>query len=367
MTQKIFVLNFITSYMPIFLTAFVYVPFANILVPYLDIFRLTVQPLATSDKQTAVPPAGHFQINPDRLKKQVIYFTVTAQIVNQALEVLVPYIKRRGFSKYKDMQSKRAAKAANSNNATEPNVSAYDPPEEVGFLKRVREEAELGEYDVTSDLREMVMQYGYLVLFSVVWPPTSVSFLVNNWFELRTDAAKICTETKRPTPWRADSIGPWLDSLGFLTWLGSISTAAIVYLFSGKGGSGPGGSPDSIKGWGLLLMIFTCEHSYLLVRWAVRLAISKLDSPGRSKERAERYLVRKKYLEESRESQAAKMISKMAPEKITRSGLEDEARMRGHESAKQKFWGRQQSWEESAQVGTALIERSATAESKKAQ
>ena len=38
MTQKVFVLNFITSYMPIILTAFVYVPFAEVLVPYLDVF-----------------------------------------------------------------------------------------------------------------------------------------------------------------------------------------------------------------------------------------------------------------------------------------------------------------------------------------
>lgn len=29
LTQKVFVINFITSYMPIFLTAFVYVPFAS--------------------------------------------------------------------------------------------------------------------------------------------------------------------------------------------------------------------------------------------------------------------------------------------------------------------------------------------------
>ena len=53
MTQKIFVLNFITSYLPIFLTAFVYVPFAGHIVPYLDIFSLTVKPFATHEKQMA--------------------------------------------------------------------------------------------------------------------------------------------------------------------------------------------------------------------------------------------------------------------------------------------------------------------------
>lgn len=54
-------------------------------------------------------------------------------------------------------------------------------------------------------------QFGYLTLFSPVWPLASVSFLINNWIELRSDAVKICVEMKRPVPHRADSIGPWLE------------------------------------------------------------------------------------------------------------------------------------------------------------
>jgi anoctamin-10 len=116
--------------------------------------------------------------------------------------------------------------------------------------------------------------------------------LINNWIELRGDALKIALETQRPVPWRADSIGPWLDSLGFLAWLGSLTSAAIVYLFSG-GGMGPGGSPWDVKGWGLLLAMFFSEHIYLAVQIGVRKALSKVDSPGQQKERSERYRVRK--------------------------------------------------------------------------
>lgn len=157
-TQKIFVINFITSYLPIFLTAFVYVPFGTIIVPYLDIFSLTVRPFAENEKQLQSPSAG-FTINPDRLRKQVIYFTVTAQIVNQALEVIVPYVKRKGFAKYKEIQSERAL-----NNGGGVRVSDNDPPEETAFLARVRQEAELDVYDVTTDLREMVLQVRTLLL-----------------------------------------------------------------------------------------------------------------------------------------------------------------------------------------------------------
>ncbi|KAB8339152.1 hypothetical protein FH972_022088 [Carpinus fangiana] len=361
-TQKIFVLNFISSYMPIMLTAFVYVPFASILVPYLDVFQLTVKPFAEKQAQMTAPKVG-FQISPDRLRKQVIYFTVTAQIVNQLLEVIVPILKRRAASKYKDMKVARAKARGN----TLADVAADDAPEEKAFLSRVRKEAELEVYDVTTDYREMVVQYGYLSLFSVVWPLTSVSFLVNNWIELRTDAAKICTEMQRPIPWRADSIGPWLDALGFLTWLGSITTAAIVYMFQ-QDTLGPGGSPESLKGWALLLTVFFSEHSYLLSRWAVRTVISKLDSPGRQKERAERYRIRRKYLEESFGEQAAR-IAPMAEKdaEINRRNLEDEARVSGSASQQDRFWGRQKGWHETIQVGSSLIQKHLVTDSKKAQ
>jgi len=155
MVQKIFVLNFITSYLPIFLTAFVYVPFAQVIVPHLDVFQLAVKPFAENEKQMTAPKIG-FQINPDRLKKQIIYFTVTAQIVNFALEVVVPYVKRSVFRKVKEVQADRAAKKGGS--AASP--TADDHPEESAFLVRVRNEAELGAYDGTSDFREMIVQFG---------------------------------------------------------------------------------------------------------------------------------------------------------------------------------------------------------------
>ncbi|KAJ4305414.1 hypothetical protein N0V90_000945 [Kalmusia sp. IMI 367209] len=352
LTQKIFVLNFITSYLPIFLTAFVYVPFGNIIVPYLDVFSLTVRPFAEDEKQLKGPGAD-WAINPDRLRKQVIYFTVTAQIVNLGMELIVPYLKRRGFSKLKQMQSERAAK----NGGTSPAPSINDPLEDAAFLKRVREEAELDVYDVTTDLREMVLQFGYLSLFSVVWPFTAVSFLINDWIELRADAMKICVEMQRPTPWRADTIGPWLDSLSFLTWLGSLTTSALVYLFSNDG-LGPDGSPSNIRAWALLLTILLSEHVFFVVRWGIRVAISKLVSPGLQKERRERFLVRKQYFEENLKS--LERLPKMAEKgvEITRESLEEDARMGSlkESSDTERFWARQRGWRETVSVGKGFIE-----------
>lgn len=362
MTQKIFVLNFITSYLPLFLTAFIYVPFGRIIVPYLDIFSLTVRAFAENEKQMTVQSG--FTINPDRLRKQVIYFAVTAQIVGLGMEVIVPYLKRQGFSKYKEMQSERAAK----NGGSRPSVAENDPPGESAFLQRVRKEAELDVYDVEADLREMVVQFGYLVLFSVVWPLTPVSFLVNNWVELRADAVKICIEMQRPIPQRADSIGPWLDSLAFITWLGSITSAALVYMFSNDG-VGPDGSPKDIKGWGLLLCIFFSEHLFMIVRWAVAIGVSKIDSPGRQKERRDKFQVRQEYFAESFAKKSLPPKISDLGQSITRESLEEEARQASLTSSRieDRFWARQRHWTETAHVGTGLIERTLPAESKKSQ
>jgi anoctamin-10 len=152
MVQKIFVLNFITSYLPILLTAFIYVPFAKILVPYLDVFQLMVKQFAENEKPVDSLKIS-FQINPDRLTKQVIYFTVTAQIVNFALEAVVPYIKRKVFRTVKDVRANATVKRGG-------NPEMHDPPEEATFLARVRSEAELDVYDVSGDFREMVVQFG---------------------------------------------------------------------------------------------------------------------------------------------------------------------------------------------------------------
>ncbi|GAM84089.1 hypothetical protein ANO11243_020810 [Dothideomycetidae sp. 11243] len=356
MTRKIFILNFITSYLGIFLTAFVYVPFGCVVVPYLDVFRVTVSAFAEHDAQLKVSKNG-FHINPNRLKNQVIYFTVTAQIVNQGMEVILPYVKRRAFIKYKKFQSERAAK----NGGCAPDPAENDNPEEASFLNRVRAESELDVYDVTDDLREMVLQFGHLALWSVVWPLTGLSFLINNWIELRTDAIKICVEMQRPTPSRRDTIGPWLDSLSFLSWTGAVTTSALVYMFNDESG-GPDGKPDGIKGWGLLLTIIFSEHIYLMVRWAVKVGISKLDTPGRQKERRDRFLVRKMYFEESLdELKRLPAMNDVGTEKITRESLEEDARQGSlrDSTPEIRFWSRQKNWKETAEIGRRFISAAA--------
>ncbi len=117
--------------------------------PYLDVFQITAQKF-TKDGRVETKS---FEINPDRLTKQVIYFTVTAQIVNFLLEIVVPYAKRKVFKAVQGVQEE--LKSKNGSGST-----VKDDPDEASFLARVRNEAELDVYDVTIDYREMVVQFG---------------------------------------------------------------------------------------------------------------------------------------------------------------------------------------------------------------
>ncbi|KAG6026893.1 hypothetical protein E4U19_002349 [Claviceps sp. Clav32 group G5] len=344
LVQKQFVLNFMTSYMALLFTGFVYIPFGDILLPFLDFWRHTAQTLTFSEKTL---PTQQFRINPERISSQMFYCTVTAQVVNFATEVIVPYAKQKAFAKAKELQSRQ------------PEIK--DEPEEAAFLKRVRDECALETYDVTDDYREMVMQFGYLSLFSVAWPMAACCFLINNWVELRSDGLKIAVSCKRPIPWRSDSIGPWLDALGFLSWLGSITSAAIVFLCSGAK-NGNRGTASQITAWGCLLSVLLAEHFYLLMQQVVRMLMNKVESIGVQRERRERYLMKKRLLAENLGQAAtskAAVPGIQTGEKMTREALEDEAReasVRGRGGSGEMFWQRQRGMEETIFIGRKLIE-----------
>jgi anoctamin-10 len=213
-------------------------------------------------------------------------------------------------------------------------------------------------------------------LFSVVWPLVPVSFLINNWIELRADALKIAVEMQRPLPFRADTIGPWLDSLSFLTWLGSLTSSALVYMFSNDG-VGNDGTPYTMKAWALLLTMFLAEQSFLVVRWGVARAVGKMGSPAMKQDKQRKYLVRKRYVDESFKMISGKTSAAAAGqkaldldasgsfEKIDKESLEDHARDAASVSLEQRFWMRQKGWKETAQIGEALIGRMAEDDDKK--
>lgn len=113
----------------------------------------------------------------------------------------------------KEAQKVQEKRRSGNNTPTSVSMQAHDDESEKAFLERVRNEASLPTYTVFADYAEMTLQFGYMVLWSVIWPIAPVWSFVNNFFELRGDAYKITSQHQRPVPVREASIGPWLEAL----------------------------------------------------------------------------------------------------------------------------------------------------------
>ncbi|KAL0574341.1 hypothetical protein V5O48_007623 [Marasmius crinis-equi] len=338
LTQKIFLLNFITTYLPIFLTAFVYVPFGDALMPHIE---SVLRYFAGNDAKFL---GAGFSSDQNRLRNEVIALTVTGQISNFAEELVLPYIKQKANRWWRTYRSEHPSILSASK--FQPSSSSDDPSES-HFLKSARNQAQLPAYNVQDDISEMIIQFGYLALFSPVWPLIPVGFLINNWIELRSDFLKICIEHQRPAPVRLDGIGPWIGSLGFLNWLGSLSTAAVVHLFGG------GGEAEGKAKWlSLSTTIFISEHLYLVFRYIVAYALRKMGGVHQvhvRMEKDERYARRRRQMEELEKATEAQRPRNLGV-------AERERRKSVRVNSEDLFWTRQVEDGASERVGIRLIE-----------
>ncbi|KAF9224572.1 DUF590-domain-containing protein [Gyrodon lividus] len=358
---KVFTLSAINAYLGLALSAFVYVPFgesvmhlvqhhlfssgvhtrAAALLERLNLnlndtvkfgfgggkgAKAVVERVAAHSLFEADTANARQKLNPSRLQEQMFAFTVTNQVVNNFQEIGLPYVRRaiesfRAGKGFRNVNGKGIGKKKRVAFDDEPAGQGQDDArtrEEREFLETVRSEVALPEYEVFEDYSEMATQFGYVALWSTIWPLAPAMSLLNNHIEARSDAFKIAVHTRRPIPVRTDTIGPWLESLSFLAWLSALTNSALVYLFRppdhdvatvmNAEGEGPSAHPGyngiaEMKELlvSALLIALLASHGYLLLRSAVRhmleLAIWRGSKEMKEAERVERD-IKEKYLEQ---------------------------------------------------------------------
>ena len=189
LTIKRFALSAVVAYLGLTLSAFVYVPFGEQIMTYVH-SQLSAQPglNETAEAMKEAAPAGIWEhdvgsvttsINTTRLQNQMYAYTVTNQIIGTFLEVGLPYIMQflghvrggatggNGKAKGKRVDFQDEGSGGTELSAT----SGGERKEERELLVRIRKEVALGrEYDVFEDYIEMVTQFGYVVIWSTIWP-----------------------------------------------------------------------------------------------------------------------------------------------------------------------------------------------------
>lgn len=255
LTLKRFGMQAITAYGALMLSAYVYIPFGE------TIMETMVQRGFFRDSIDAAIREGNlsekgidFRINPDRMHTQLFAVSVTSQFVNAFTELALPVLMRT-FAEWREQRAEAKSQSqpqslsqqtghphrtgtTDSTASSSGDITPLNPfdggnreESERRFVSRVRKELALPAYDLFGDYAEMATQFGFITLWSVVWPLSPLMGFVNNFFELRSDAAKISVNNRRPVPVRSETIGPWLETLGFIAWLSALNNAALVYLF----------------------------------------------------------------------------------------------------------------------------------------
>ena len=126
------------------------------------------------------------KLDSGRLRNQMFAYTVTGQVVDTFNEIGLPFLLRwlDAFRKGKTTVKGLVSLGHGGDSANVKKRVVFEDEKEKGgmeeraFLDSVREEAALPEYDLFVDYNEMVVQFGYVVLWSTIWPLAGGKFLV---------------------------------------------------------------------------------------------------------------------------------------------------------------------------------------------
>ncbi|XP_061631223.1 anoctamin-10 [Phyllopteryx taeniolatus] len=142
------------------------------------------------------------------LRKRLASLLVVTQLVNQVTEVVVPFLVDRFVSAPHRKESE-------------------DDPEEDKFRNQITLPVFPGLF---AEYIELLVQFGYLSLFSCVYPLTAVLLLLNNVTEIRSDAYKICKLFRKSFSAPVANMGVWQIAFEILSFVAVMSNCWLLTL-----------------------------------------------------------------------------------------------------------------------------------------
>uniref|UniRef100_A0A3Q3LE50 Anoctamin n=1 Tax=Mastacembelus armatus TaxID=205130 RepID=A0A3Q3LE50_9TELE len=141
---------------------------------------------------------------------------ITSQILNQFMEAFLPYWlqRRRNKKMIRKVQKRRILE-----------------DKELPLAEQVRLEADMSTYLGTfDDYLELFLLFGYVSLFSCVYPLAAVLVVLNNVTEVYSDAFKMCHVFKRPFSDPAANIGVWQLAFEAMSVIAVVTNFALIGL-----------------------------------------------------------------------------------------------------------------------------------------
>lgn len=260
----------------------------------------------------------------DMLRSQLATMLIILQIVNNVQEAIVPLLMRcmskvpspprvpdsssvvsaTGPGDGRDASGLRYRGAPRSQELYPgvpevlqgiPELEADDPRQQQALAEGAMDVYE-GTYD---DYLEVFIQFGYVFLFSAVYPQAALWALFNNVIESRVDAFKLCRLYQRPISRRVKDTGAWQRAFEAIGAMSIVTNCGLLCVSPPLRRLAP---EISQTDWVLRWMVV--EHLLMAVRYVlhqaipdkpgwVRVALAKLNHQSKQALRKERALKRR--------------------------------------------------------------------------
>nr|NP_001246034.1 white walker, isoform C [Drosophila melanogaster]NP_001260459.1 white walker, isoform D [Drosophila melanogaster]AFH03708.1 white walker, isoform C [Drosophila melanogaster]AGB92994.1 white walker, isoform D [Drosophila melanogaster] len=228
----------------------------------------------------------------EKLKEQLAGLLISRQIIGNLRESAIPYfleqwkLAKLSFNMWgalsptqnvtrslaEELATAEAELKAESTGT--PTKSQQPESSSKRNIGQAEIESSLYKYDGTfSDHLEMLVQMGYVVLFSAAFPLAGVCALINNLMEIRSDAFKLAHVHQRPFGQRVANIGTWQNALSILSLAAVIVNCALIGLSGQVSRLWPGLTTAQT-----IILIVTLEHIMLGLRQALTWLLPELPS-----------------------------------------------------------------------------------------
>ncbi|KAJ0393929.1 hypothetical protein P43SY_002876 [Pythium insidiosum] len=275
--RKLFILDFLNYFTWFFSLAFVFVipGFGDYLMnslnhmffgdamnccfgPYVNQHGECIKcPLGPKD-DTCIECVGYFTFDRRHVDLSAMFVTpiVVTQSLNIALQVIAPVLVRKRRERAReaadaaaqqrvmeagsmkilgslDYEGKTSSHFVNKSHAR---YLEYKPAEIEVLNKKAREilfESEQDTFDPYNDFHALTVQYGFTVMFSILWPLMPFACFIINTLKRRTDGYRLCKTLKRPIPRKANGIGGWRGIFTVYAYVGVIVNVLLICISTG--------------------------------------------------------------------------------------------------------------------------------------
>lgn len=220
-----------------------------------------------------------------RLAKSIRTVLLVELIVGNVKENIIPMFMTRRKRKARLAEALRKKREANPDmDETECDVSVSD-------LNPITVQLDMEPYDgVFNDYFELVRQFSQISLFAAAFPLGAMLALLNNFFEVYTDAHKLVHQTRRASPQRALNIGAWIRAFEFLSVVSIMTNLGIITVTASFADKVLGSSlSKSDENFWMVVV----EHVLVVSRFAFATLFEGIPSWVRDQRAKERFLASK--------------------------------------------------------------------------